>query len=154
MRPNRPPVVTSLSYEQGREIYEIRAVLQGLAGRLFVERATDEVLGNLREIFQHMEEAARQQDYDSLQGAIADFHNILFSNCGNQALEKELRQFRARVTLLRHSEEASKERLELSLRCTGKILEAVEKSDPEATRQACHDHIVKVGEFVLATMWP
>ncbi len=91
MRPNRPPTVTSLNYEEGRKIYEMRAVLQGLAGRLFAERASDTALADLRDIYHRMEAAARQRDFDTLQGAIAHFHDRLFANCGNRALEQLLR---------------------------------------------------------------
>ena len=39
--PNKGTAVATLSSEQARQIYEVRAVLEGLAGRLFVENATE-----------------------------------------------------------------------------------------------------------------
>ena len=39
--PNRGPIVASLSAEDAQYIYEVREALEGLAGRLFAERASD-----------------------------------------------------------------------------------------------------------------
>ena len=39
--PNKGTAVATLTSEQARQIYEVRAVLEGLAGRLFVENATE-----------------------------------------------------------------------------------------------------------------
>src|SRR5271169_4894481 len=38
--PNKGTVVTSVSAEEARQLYQVRSALEGLAGRLFAENAT------------------------------------------------------------------------------------------------------------------
>lgn len=50
IRPNRSAVVTSLGPDDVLELYEIRAVLEGLAARLAVPHLTREALDDLRDL--------------------------------------------------------------------------------------------------------
>ena len=49
--PNRGLFVATVSVDEARQIYEVRAALESTAGRMFVERATDEHLDALKTAF-------------------------------------------------------------------------------------------------------
>ena len=46
--PHRGPSVAVVTLDQARSIYEVRAVLEALAAKLFAENATDDDIGALR----------------------------------------------------------------------------------------------------------
>src|SRR5262247_14034 len=46
--PNKGPIVATLDLRQAGQIFEVRAALEGMAGRLFAERATQAQRENLR----------------------------------------------------------------------------------------------------------
>src|SRR5580704_15724302 len=45
--PNKGPIVRELTRDEARDLYSIRAVLEGLAARLFVENASELSIGRL-----------------------------------------------------------------------------------------------------------
>jgi DNA-binding GntR family transcriptional regulator len=53
--PHKGTVVASPSVERAAELYEVRAVLEGMAARQFAERATDVHLRALRRAFEGIE---------------------------------------------------------------------------------------------------
>ena len=55
--PNKGPVVRALTLEEARDLYSIRAVLEGLAARLFVENASDAEIQNLENALEAVGEA-------------------------------------------------------------------------------------------------
>src|ERR1700743_2896110 len=60
--PHRGPAVAVLDVPTVKGIYEVRAVLEALAGRLFVERASDSDRQRLRRAFAAMATAHRRDD--------------------------------------------------------------------------------------------
>ena len=57
--PHKGTVVASPSIESAAELYEVRAVLEGMAARQFAERATDLHMRALRRAFEGIEKRAR-----------------------------------------------------------------------------------------------
>ena len=99
--PNRGPVVTSLSFEDAMQIYEVREALEGLAARLFVRRASDELVGALARAGQDMIEAAVAGDTHVVPGRLDAFYGLLFEGCGNAIAASLIRTLRARMHYLR-----------------------------------------------------
>ena len=97
--PNKGTAVATLSSEQARQIYEVRAVLEGLAGRLFVENATEvqrrALLAQLSKI-----DRLASRGVGVLE-AKDRFYAILFDGAGNDALRDMTVSLQARVTYLR-----------------------------------------------------
>src|ERR1700761_7225303 len=59
--PNRGPIVSEVSIDEAREIYEVRAMLEGLAARLFVRRASNADIAALRKALHELKKAASGQ---------------------------------------------------------------------------------------------
>ena len=62
---NRGVFVRQLSLEDACEIYDLRAALFGLAGRLVAQRMTDSLLKDLKALIDKMEVAATDNDVDA-----------------------------------------------------------------------------------------
>ncbi len=97
---NRGVFVREMSVAQAAEIYDVRAHLFGLAGRLAAGRATKQEISGLRELVDQME---RARDIDAYYPLNVAFHARLVELSGNsrlaelyKSLSKELHLFRRR----------------------------------------------------------
>ena len=137
--PHRGPIVASLSLEDARHIYEVREALEGLAARLFVERATDDEVEALDEAGQSMGRAIGERDVPAVLEAIDDFYDTLFEGCGNPAAASMIRSLRTRMHFLRttttlgQSDRRSRE----SIENFQKIVAAVKQRDARKAADAC-----------------
>ena len=140
--PQRGPVVAVLSAADAASLYEVRAVLEALAGRAFAERATPPQRDALR---------AALDDVESLLdggGPLADvlaakdrFYDALLDGAHNEVARAALRGVHARTSLLRG----------LTLRAAGRpaqtrrelraIADAAVSGDGSAAWHACEDHV-------------
>jgi GntR family transcriptional regulator, trigonelline degradation regulator len=137
--PNKGTAVATLSSEQARQIYEVRAVLEGLAGRLFVENATDVQRRAL------LAQLSKIDRLVSRGGGILEakdrFYAILFDGAGNDALRDITVSLQARVTYLRSLSLSLDGRPEESLAELHDIGAAIEAGDADAAQVACMRHV-------------
>ena len=154
--PNRGPVVTSLGLEDAMRIYEVREALEGLAARLFVERASDELVESLAQAGEDMISAAIERNTREVPGRLDAFYGILFEGCGNAIAASLIRTLRARMHYLRattaHRESESHTRV--AVRNFRQIVAAVKKRDAQAAASACTAQVryaAKVAREVLGS---
>lgn len=157
--PNRGPMVASIGPEEALHIYEVREALEGLAARLFVERAGDEAVAALERAEERLVRAARQRDARGVLEALDAFYGVLFEGCGNPVAESLIRTQRARMHYLRattahrQSEARTREAMENFRR----IVAAVKGRDAEAATEACVAqvrHAARVAIDVLESQPP
>lgn len=84
--PHREFVVTPYSSREIRELYAVRAVLDGFAARLAAERMTSKTLDKLRVLLKRSEQCLAEGDIHGLAAANRDFHRTLYSEAGNGQL--------------------------------------------------------------------
>lgn len=141
--PNKGTIVTEMSRDEAGQIYELRSGLEALAGRLFVQRASDAEVAELREQFTAIEEA-----YSDGVGALAAkdaFYAVLFRGAGNEPLRQVIAGLHARVSYLRAFSLSRPGRLQRSLRELRDIMDAVEARDADAVARACSTHVEQAG---------
>ncbi len=100
---NRGVFVREVSLEDVLQIYDVRAGLARSAGRIVAMRATSELLGRLRDLWDRMEAAREAQDVRLYHSLNTDFHIAIVEGTGNQRLidcyqmtERELKLFTRR----------------------------------------------------------
>lgn len=96
MRPNRGATVCALSLGDIEEIFEMRAVLEGLAVRLGVPNADDRALEELTELLERMERSRHRDDGEWLTHH-RHFHEYV---CGLSGRPRLLRQINGLHTAL------------------------------------------------------
>jgi DNA-binding GntR family transcriptional regulator len=74
---NRGVFVRQVSLEEAYEIYEVRAALDGLIGRLAAKRIQPAQLQRLREIVKRMHAASRALDADAYFPLNIEFHEVI-----------------------------------------------------------------------------
>ncbi|MDE2573012.1 MAG: GntR family transcriptional regulator [bacterium] len=139
--PHRGPVVATVSLEEAAEIYEIRAVLEALAGRLFAERATTEQRKELQAVFRELEATLKRGDASEGLRVKSRFYEILMRGSGNAALMTFLSSIQGRITMLRATSLSHPGRAAKTLQEIRILMGAIKARDGDAAWQACLDHV-------------
>jgi GntR family transcriptional regulator, trigonelline degradation regulator len=148
--PNKGTVVASVSAEEARQLYQVRSVLEGLAGRLFVENAG---AAQRKALVRALERIERQAAKGAPILAAKDaFYDVLFEGGGNDALRSVVGSLHARVSVLRSLSLSVPGRIEHSLKELRAIVDAVLANDGDAAAAACALHVEEAGRAGLLAL--
>jgi GntR family transcriptional regulator, trigonelline degradation regulator len=148
--PNKGTVVASVSAEEARQLYEVRSALEALAGRLFVQHATQAQRTALLKALQRIERLAAKRA--PILAAKDSFYEVLFEGGGNDALRTVVAGLHARVSLLRWLSLSVPGRSAETLKEMRAIVDAVLSDDAEAAAQACSRHVEEAGRVGLQAL--
>jgi len=137
--PQRGAEVTSLSPSDAADIYEMRASLEALAVRRFVQRAGDEQVRALRAAVDEIARSA-EADGDHL-GAKDRFYEVLMEGSASGPLQQTLAGLQARVRLLRATSLSAPGRPARAAAELSAVVDAIEARDADAAAEACVVHI-------------
>jgi DNA-binding GntR family transcriptional regulator len=147
--PRRGVRVASLSATGVQEVYECRAVLEGLAASLACERMTTEALSRLRRIYASMERAARKPDVKLYFERVLAFLSEIRTLAGNATLTALLSGLDRRTLRYRYVVYAMiPGMIDVSLRTNAEILRAFEGGDAGGVRQLTEHLIREAGEGI------
>jgi DNA-binding GntR family transcriptional regulator len=150
--PNQGTMVATLTLEDARDLYEVRAQLEGLAGELFAQRASDADRTALQEAFGLIETSFAQDGLiDQLHGK-DEFYDVLLRGAGNNVIRSTLIGIHARVQMLRAISMQSPGRLENSLAEIRQITDAAVAGNAIEARDACRTHIENAARIATATL--
>jgi DNA-binding GntR family transcriptional regulator len=137
--PNRGPIVASLSLEDAKHIYEVREAMEGLAARLFIERASKDEIEALVRTGESVVRAVGERDVPAMLNALDDFYDTLFDGCANSVASELMRTLRARMHYLRattmHGQTDARKKE--SMKNFRRIIAAAKKRDAAKTAEAC-----------------
>lgn len=150
--PHRGPVVSTLSPEEVRHLYSVRALLEGYAGRMFALRRTEQELQQMDRAFMALEAAAKTQDRRALVDAKNDFYAVLLDGSGNPYLKQMLTVIHNRVNLLRVTSMMQPNRVDRSLAEIGRICKAIHLGDGIEAEAACVAHIQAAAEVMRGVL--
>lgn len=139
--PNRGPVVSEVSQEEAKEIYQVRAVLEGLAGRLFAENGDPAALEELRASLEVLHKATALDDPRQALAAKDVFYNCLLTGSRNGIVASILQSLHGRISLLRATSMAKPGRLEEAYREIAAIFHAIEERNPQEAQRLCAQHV-------------
>jgi DNA-binding GntR family transcriptional regulator len=142
--PNKGTVVATVTAEEARQLYQVRSALEGLAGRLFVENATNAQRRALVNALRAVERAAPKGS-SAMLAAKDKFYDVLFEGGGNEALRSMAGALHARVNLLRSMSLSVPGRGAESLAELAEIVAAVQAGDADAAAKACSHHVEAAG---------
>ena len=150
--PNKGPIVAKITARQAREMFQLRAELEGLASQLFAELATDAQLKALQDAFAKLREAYVSADSIKMLAAKSHFYDCLVDGSGNETLGTMLRQLQARAMVLRATSLSQPGRTAESEREIAELMKAIKKRDGAAARKASMAHITKAAQAALQMM--
>jgi GntR family transcriptional regulator, trigonelline degradation regulator len=150
--PQRGAAVASPSPKEAEDLYEIRATLEGLAGRQCAQNATAAQIKALRKAFESLRKTAAGSGHGSMLQAKYQFYEALYAGAGNGTIKEILFGLQARITVLRSISMAQPGRLSDTIEEVRKIVEAIEARDPDTAAQACSDHVRAAGAVALTAL--
>ena len=142
--PQRGAVVAVPTAEEAAELYEVRAALESLAARPFVEPASESQVTPLRAA---IEEVARVMSVGDAADTLAMiqskdlFYDVLLKGSGNREIHSILSGLTARVSVLRATSMARPGRAQQSLAELEAIVVAIENGDADGAADACAHHV-------------
>lgn len=146
--------VATVSRDEARQIYEVRAALEPAMARLFVERATDQQVAALGTAVANAEVAARALDARAYVQAYRDFYAVLLAGSGNKIARQILETLEARITYLRHltTQRAPQSRQLRTAALLRGIFNAVQKRRPEPAARRCYEFVARSERFALEVL--
>jgi DNA-binding GntR family transcriptional regulator len=150
---NRGLAVRELTLTEAKDLYTIRAVLEGLAARLFVENADSGQVERLREALEATIEAYRNGEPEQVLEAKNEFYDVLFEGAASETLSTMIATLHARVSRWRalglghprRSEQRSKE----SVTVLRSLLTAIEDRDPDRAEAIARKDVTKAAAEVV-----
>ncbi len=101
MLPGHGPIVTLLTEHDIEALYQVRSVLEGLAGELFAIRASKQQATALRCQIETMEKAYLHGTVQSREQSKDEFYRLLLEGAANEVLSEQLHGVHTRIGLLR-----------------------------------------------------
>ena len=150
--PHKGPVVVTLTADDARELYEVRAALEGLAGELFAVNASDQHIARLREIAATMAQAVRESTLEVTLGTITEFYQVLFDGSRNQVCAQFIQSLNSRISMFRRMSIASEGRYEAMMKEIDDIVSAAFARDAEGLKRACIAHVEAAGAAVMSQL--
>jgi DNA-binding GntR family transcriptional regulator len=150
--PHRGPIVAVYTAEDAKSIYEVRAALEEMAGRCFVERATQSECKALETAFAEMKRSCTSKLGADHLTVKAKFYAALTTGAHNPVLVEMLRLIHGRVSMLRATTLAQPGRLAASLAELGNIVKAIKARDAEAAARACRLHVENAGVIAITVL--
>lgn len=145
--PNRGVVVSTIGLRDAREIYEMRAMLEGLLAERFARLASSAHLAALEQAVEALAEA-----YDSGSGLLEAkraFYEALMGGADHDLAASMLRSIQLRASQLRNMTLSDPDRARHSIAEIRQLLKAVKKRDPVAAQAAAHRHVQNAGALAL-----
>jgi phosphonate utilization transcriptional regulator len=150
---NRGVFVREIGVAEADEIYEVRAGLDELIGRLAAQRVTAPQLRELRELVKRMQQAARARSVDEYYPLNVRFHDLLAQAAGNDTLLASYRRLVNELHLFRRQTLArGPESFPISAREHAAIVDALARRDAQAAARLLYEHAMESRERLHATL--
>jgi DNA-binding GntR family transcriptional regulator len=152
--PNRGLYVTAVTPDEARQIYEVRAALESMAGRLFVERTDDETLRELQAAFKQIERSINREPVTAYVRSLDGFYDVLLRGARNDVARRVLRTLRARISYLRAltARAADETRHANTLARMQEIVEAASRRDAETMARLCSEFVQSSAAFAAQVL--
>lgn len=142
--------VAPLSRRLVREIYECRAVLEGLAAGLAADQLTPQSMNRLNRTYARMAAAAKRKDIRDYFKENVELQSEIRKLSGNSVLARLLGGLGRQTLRYRYIVyEMVPEMIDISLRTNGEILKALQMKDAARVRQLTEHLILEAGQRMM-----
>lgn len=139
--PHKGPRVVVPSPEEAAQIYEVRSVLERLAGSEAAIHATVEDIARLNASVAAFARAVARNDHSSLVQLANQFYDVLLDASRHRVVADMLRSLHARISFLRATSMSTPGRSKHSLVEMRAIARAVARRDSRTAGAACAKHV-------------
>ena len=147
---NRGVFVRSIPMAEAIEIFELRAAMDELVGRLLAERITPAQLKEVRALVEAMERAVKAQDVRAYHLLNLQFHDRLVEMAGNGKLMAVYRKLIMELGLFRRLNLRDGALMPASASEHRAIVKAIASGRPDAAGRAMFEHAMRSKERTVA----
>lgn len=139
--PNKGAYVIGISKKDLKDIYEMRASLEGLCARWVTKNATAENISRLEEILDLSEFQYTKKKYEKVLELDNEFHEVLYEMADSKMLYKTLSDFHHYLEIIRKKTLSSDERVKASIKEHKDIVEAIKEGDKDKAEDLAVRHM-------------
>lgn len=153
-RGGRGVFVASVTVEEARQIYEVRAALEPEIGRLFCERATEADINELFDLVEALGEAMEAHDIQNYVKALDGFYEALCAGSRNLVARRILHTLQGRMSYLRAvtTAKASASRERETVQLMREMAEAARRRDPLEVARRCRAFVERSATFAVEVL--
>ena len=145
--PGRKLVVTRPNPAEMEEIFLVRSVLEGLAGRIAASKIERAHIESLKKIERKMRQGAKGKELSLAIKSNLEFHKSVVDICNIDVLSETLKRFWDTVRIMSSTNLDNSSWIKTSIKEHKEIIEALEKKDGSAVEQLMRDHVIHAGKI-------
>ncbi|KGR90149.1 hypothetical protein CD30_12905 [Ureibacillus massiliensis 4400831 = CIP 108448 = CCUG 49529] len=148
-KPHIGAVVSSLSKEDIKNIFELRIELEGLATRLAVDHLNESDLEELHEIIGESNNAIEQDNYSLYEQKNIEFHMKIYNKCKNPLLVKTIKDLWNNTNRYPSVFKSNMEHVKISLQEHEDIYHALVQKNSVIAEEKMLKHKARAGREIL-----
>ena len=141
--PNRGSFVSTPTFEEIREMFDVMSVLEGICARAAAEKMSAKDLATLEKLHNKLEKNFKrraQREYIRINN---QYHSFVQELAGNRTLNQIVNGLRQKILLYRYQSLNLPERFEQSIQEHRDLIEAFRKKDPKKVETLMRRHLKK-----------
>ena len=146
IKPQFGTIVSEISIEKGKEICDVRLMLETYAAKIAAEKITKQQLESLQNAFDRL--ALMDKNSEEYSNYISEIdillHNTIYDACGNEIIREINMRYSLQIHRIRRANIAWVNRLEPSKLEMLRIFGALKKRDSQAAEEAMREHIKNI----------
>ena len=150
--PHKGPAVASLDTREAKELYALRALLEGFAAQEFARLASDEQIRDLERAVCDLHAQAKNPDRRALLVSKSKIYDVLLGGSGNSLISEVLQGLLSRINLLRATSFSRPERLAESLAEIDELVTRIKARDSEGAKEIAQQHIKNAESAALGML--
>ena len=139
--PNKGAFVEGVTLKDIKDIYEIRALLEGLCAGWAAKNITKEQMEEMEETIFLSEFHFSKENWDQILELDNRFHELVYEACASKELTRVLRDYHHYLQRIRKITLGQKERARASIDEHRAIADAIKERDSEAAEKSAKIHI-------------
>jgi len=151
-KPRKGTIVTSLSYKDIQEVFDIRLLLESYAAKLLCERNVPDMKNKLKRLSEEMSKLGKKNDkFPEFAKKDREFHFAIVKAAGNRKLCEIFLYVDSWMHIIRvyYMQTASQKRIDDSIREHQEICDSFQKGDAEGASKRIKSHIQTTEKAVL-----
>lgn len=148
--PNQGAYVSDLSFQELKDVFEVRLFLLEIAGKLAIQRAQENEISEMKNLVEQIKKEKNRKKIIQLD---AEFHNLFNKSTGNEVLAENLERLRNRLGRLWYLAEKSENySLKIPEELEG-IIKALEERDEKRCKQLLQEHAIHFIETIKVNLY-
>ena len=148
--PNNGIYVTDVSFQELKDVFEVRLFLIGLSGRLAAQRITPEELNKLKELLVKIQQEKNRKKLIQLD---AEFHDLVNCSTKNQTLAETLKRLRNQIGRLWFFAQDSDLYSSQIPSDFDELIKALEKKDQDRCEEILKNHAIHFIEQIKTNLY-